>query len=150
MIVSQQQQFLFTLVVMCFILMLVFALRQSSHKPQPQPERCTLCDDRPPDVKVLGRSAWTLMHTMAVTYPDKPSLQQQDKMRHFLSAVASFYPCRLCGTHLESYLREHPADVSSRRAFEQWLCTLHNSVNDKLKKPNFDCQRIPKRWGSIH
>ena len=108
---------------------------------------CKLCEDRPPDVEVLGHSAWTLIHTMAGNYPNQPTREQQEQMRQFLSNVAEFYPCRLCGTHLQQYLLEHPADVSTRTKLEQWLCVFHNNVNAKLKKPSFDCSKIRNRWG---
>ncbi len=102
---------------------------------------------RPPDVTVLGRSAWTLIHTMAVRYPDSPSGEDKRKMNAFLAALSEFYPCGLCASHLQSYLRDHPADVSSRNALRQWLCDLHNSVNKKLKKPAFNCELVDNRWG---
>lgn len=103
--------------------------------------------EQPPDVAVLGRSAWTLIHTMAVRYPEHPSQTDRIKMNAFLDAIAEFYPCALCASHLRSYLRDHPADVTSRTSLRRWLCDLHNSVNSKLKKPAFDCNRVPERWG---
>jgi FAD-linked sulfhydryl oxidase len=109
---------------------------------------CKLCEDRPPDVEVLGHSAWTLIHTMAGTYPNEPTREQQGNMRQFLWNLAQFYPCRLCGTHLQQYLSEHPADVSTRTNLEQWLCVFHNNVNARLQKPSFDCSKIHDRWGS--
>ncbi|VDN38458.1 unnamed protein product [Dibothriocephalus latus] len=27
-----------------------------------------------------------------------------------------------------------------------WLCMQHNLVNEKLKKPLFDCSRVLERW----
>ena len=102
---------------------------------------------QPPDVTVLGRSAWTLIHTMAVRYPETPSPEDRRKMNAFLAALADFYPCGLCASHLQAYLRDHPADVSSRSSLRQWLCDLHNSVNKKLKKPAFNCELVHDRWG---
>lgn len=103
--------------------------------------------ETPPDVTVLGRSAWTLIHTMAVRFPEKPSAEDKKKMVQFLSALSDFYPCPLCATHLKQYLDAHPADVSSQSALRQWLCDLHNNVNRRLKKPSFDCDLVGDRWG---
>ena len=103
--------------------------------------------DSPPDVTVLGRSAWTLIHTMAVRYPESPSAEDKKKMLQFLSALSEFYPCPLCAAHLRQYLSAHPADVSSKSALRQWLCDLHNNVNQRLKKPTFNCELVGDRWG---
>ncbi|ERE68734.1 synaptogyrin-3-like protein [Cricetulus griseus] len=33
-------------------------------------------------------------------------------------------------------------DTSTRVSFSQWLCRLHNEVNRKLGKPDFDCSKV--------
>ncbi|MED6273348.1 hypothetical protein CHARACLAT_005437 [Characodon lateralis] len=39
----------------------------------------------------------------------------------------------------------HP-DTSSRHALSQWFCRLHNEVNVRLGKPEFDCSLVDERW----
>lgn len=46
-------------------------------------------------------------------------------------------PCRIC--------RNEP-DTSTRASLTQWLCRLHNEVNRKLGKPDFDCSKVDERW----
>lgn len=46
-------------------------------------------------------------------------------------------PYRIC--------RNQP-DTSTRTCLTQWLCRLHNEVNHKLGKPDFDCSKVDERW----
>lgn len=100
----------------------------------------------PPDVVDIGRATWTLLHTMAAYYPDKPSPQQQDSMRAFIGALGDHYPCHECRSHLRKDLQQHPPDVAGAEALSMWACGLHNRVNAYLGKPGFDCSLAFQRW----
>jgi len=39
-----------------------------------------------------------------------------------------------------------PPKVETRQDFEQWMCQLHNSVNERLGKEAFDCSKVEERW----
>jgi len=39
-----------------------------------------------------------------------------------------------------------PSDTSSRHNFSQWMCHMHNDVNRRLGKEEFDCSRVDERW----
>ncbi|KAM6155636.1 serine protease 33-like [Rhynchocyon petersi] len=39
-----------------------------------------------------------------------------------------------------------PTRHSHRALFSHWLCHLHNEVNWKLGKPEFDCSQVDERW----
>jgi hypothetical protein len=50
----------------------------------------------PPDVEALGSSTWTLLHTMAAYYPERPAPSQMDSMKMFFEGFAQHYPCWFC------------------------------------------------------
>lgn len=50
----------------------------------------------PADVETLGRHTWTLLHTMAAYYPEKPEPQQKESMKSFFKAFSENYPCWFC------------------------------------------------------
>lgn len=50
----------------------------------------------PPDVETLGSSTWTLLHTMAAYYPDRPAPSQMESMKMFFEGFAQHYPCWFC------------------------------------------------------
>jgi len=104
--------------------------------------------DCPPDVEALGRSSWTLLHTMAASYPERPSLQQQSDAKSFVSSLSRLYPCYWCASDFQKWMNEarNAPRVSNRAEFGQWLCEAHNEVNRKLGKEEFDCTKVDERW----
>lgn len=47
-----------------------------------------------------------------------------------------------CAEHFGQVLAKYPPQVSSRTAAAMWGCFVHNVVNKRLKKPEFDCKGI--------
>ncbi|RCI11528.1 hypothetical protein L249_7480 [Ophiocordyceps polyrhachis-furcata BCC 54312] len=108
--------------------------------------RVTPRADCPPDVDALGRSTWTLLHSIAASYPEKPSVTQQSDLLGFVRLFSRLYPCWVCAEDFQAYLGRHKPPVTSRHAFGLWLCAAHNDVNRKLGKPEFDCSKWEERW----
>lgn len=115
---------------------------------QPQPPLSSSDDNCPPDVEALGRSTWTLLHTMTATYPTQPSATQQTEMRSFLGLFGKYYPCWVCADDFRAWMKSSGNEprVSSREEFGRWMCEAHNAVNVKLGKREFDCGRWEERW----
>lgn len=114
-----------------------------SHDSASQDESSVEC---PLDRQELGRSTWNFLHTMAAYYPDNPSQQQQNDMASFVKIFSKFYPCEDCASHLRERLQTHPPDTSNRYSFCQWMCHMHNEVNRRLGKKEFDCSKVDERW----
>jgi FAD-linked sulfhydryl oxidase len=106
--------------------------------------------DCPPDVEALGRSTWTLLHSMTATYPERASPEQQKDMRSFLSLFSKLYPCWVCADDFRSWMNEpsgrNTPRLKSRSEFGNWMCEAHNEVNRKLGKKEFDCSKWEERW----
>ena len=103
--------------------------------------------DCPPDVEQLGRSAWTLLHTMAASYPVKASPEQQRETTTFMQLFGKMYPCWVCADDFRAWMKDgNEPRVSSRQDFGQWMCEAHNAVNVKLGKKSFDCRKWEERW----
>ncbi|KAJ5153106.1 Mitochondrial FAD-linked sulfhydryl oxidase ERV1 [Penicillium canariense] len=106
--------------------------------------------DCPPDVEQLGRSTWTLLHSMAATYPEKADTQQQQDMQGFLKFFSKLYPCWVCADDFRDWMA-HPSGrnqpkLGGRKEFGWWMCEAHNEVNRKLGKKEFDCRFWEERW----
>eukprot|EP00466_Bigelowiella_natans_P017950 jgi/Bigna1/48701/estExt_Genewise1.C_300142 len=100
----------------------------------------------PPNSAVLGRATWTYLHSLAAYYPDEPSKEQISKMNRFIYTFSETYPCEYCAHHMQEYLKQNPPRVKSRSEFSQWMCKMHNEVNSRLGKAQFDCAKVDERW----
>jgi mitochondrial FAD-linked sulfhydryl oxidase len=94
----------------------------------------------------LGRSTWTLLHTMAAGYPAFPSAQHMKDTLSFIYLLSKLYPCGECAEHFQKLLGGLPPKVSSNDDFKAWLCDAHNVVNRRLGKKVVDCSRVDDMW----
>ncbi|KAK3013911.1 hypothetical protein RJ639_009439 [Escallonia herrerae] len=53
----------------------------------------------------LGRATWTLLHTLAAQYPDKPTRQQKKDVKELMGILSRIYPCKECADHFKEVLR---------------------------------------------
>ncbi|KAH9912780.1 ERV/ALR sulfhydryl oxidase domain-containing protein [Epithele typhae] len=90
----------------------------------------------------LGRATWKLMHTMTLRYPDEPSQDERDALYNYFHLTSRLYPCGECAAEFQLLLKKFPPQTSSRRSAATWLCFLHNQVNARLGKPEFDCVNL--------
>ncbi|KAF9959201.1 hypothetical protein BGZ72_010137 [Mortierella alpina] len=90
----------------------------------------------------LGRATWKLLHTMAARYPLKPKPDERAAVKQWVMLLSRLYPCGECATHFQLLLKEHPPQTSSRASLSNWSCSVHNMVNKRLGKPDFDCSTL--------
>lgn len=98
------------------------------------------------DKDELGKNSWSLFHTISVHYPDKPTMEDQQLMKQFINGIARFYPCESCAKDFRADIETYPPNTESRKALTNWWCRIHNRVNKKLGKPEFDCSKLDQRW----
>lgn len=94
----------------------------------------------------LGRSAWAYLHTLAAYYPSSPSTAHQNRMKEFFHTFSATYPCGYCADRTNEELIRNPPRVESQEQLSQWLCEVHNEVNERLNKPTFNCGLVNQRW----
>lgn len=94
----------------------------------------------------LGRAAWAHLHTMAAYYPLQPSATQQHDMRQLMTMYMQYYPCLYCRDRSMEEVERNPPRTANRRQLSEWVCEVHNEVNERLGKAVFDCQRVDERW----
>ncbi|PZD44543.1 ERV1, Mitochondrial sulfhydryl oxidase the biogenesis of cytosolic FeS protein [Pyrenophora tritici-repentis] len=78
----------------------------------------TLPADCPPDVEELGRSSWTLLHSITGAYPVNPSPQLQSETKSFLTTFGKLYPCWVCAEDFQAWMqkntpRSHDSEAST-------------------------------------
>ncbi|GIL83190.1 hypothetical protein Vretimale_11420 [Volvox reticuliferus] len=97
----------------------------------------------------VGRATWTLLHTLAAQFPDRPTRRQQRDARTLVDCLTRIYPCGDCARHFAELVRRDPPVVSSGTAFRRWLCQVHNRVNARLGKTPFNCDLVESRWAPL-
>lgn len=90
----------------------------------------------------LGRATWKLLHTMTLRFPEEPTEDERNTLSSYFHLFSRLYPCGECAQEFQQLLVKFPPQTSSRRAAATWLCHVHNQVNARLKKPEFDCANL--------
>ena len=122
--------------------------RQNRSKP-PTPSNDSMAARAggcPLDREELGRNSWAVLHSFAGYFPERPSVDQQREMEHFINLFGKYFPCTHCSEDFMKMIKVNPPDTSSRQRFAKWLCDAHNKVNAKLGKPQYDCSLVEGRW----
>ncbi|CAA7260407.1 unnamed protein product [Cyclocybe aegerita] len=94
----------------------------------------------------LGRATWKLLHTMTLRYPEKPTEDEREALSSYFHLSSRLYPCGECAAEFQLLLKKYPPQTSSRRAASLWLCAVHNEVNKRLKKSEFDCAHLSDEY----
>jgi hypothetical protein len=88
-----------------------------------------------------GKSAWTFLGAVAYDYPERDVPQaRKNATRAAIASLAEVVPCPHCRRSLVQFYDELSFEtaLTDRRTLTQWLYTLHNKVNDKLRTQYFD------------
>ncbi|OAG31770.1 mitochondrial FAD-linked sulfhydryl oxidase [Nematocida displodere] len=96
----------------------------------------------PKEVEEVGRSTWTLLHSIAKYYPETPSPAEEKAILSFFESLAILYPCRKCAWILGAAAQQKLLNTSSPQALSRSVCSLHNFVNRELGKKEVDCLKV--------
>ena len=53
----------------------------------------------------------------------------------------------MCANHFMNMIKDFPLEYNNREDTMEWVCNMHNSVNERLGKDTFPCNRISEIWG---
>ncbi|KAF5322513.1 hypothetical protein D9619_001583 [Psilocybe cf. subviscida] len=94
----------------------------------------------------LGRATWKLLHTTTLRYPESPTQDERDALSSYFYLSSRLYPCGECAAEFQQLLAQYPPQTASRKTASLWLCAVHNKVNERLKKPEFDCAHLSDEY----
>jgi FAD-linked sulfhydryl oxidase len=57
------------------------------------------------------------------------------------------FPCKICSGHFQNLLLSNPVKNSNREELVLYMCNIHNIVNKRLNKTEFDCNETFHFWG---
>lgn len=90
----------------------------------------------------LGNAAWKLLHTILARYPEQPNQKERLHLEQYIWSFAQVYPCGDCARHFILLLEKYPPQTNSRKNAAMWGCFIHNQVNRRLGKPDYDCSTV--------
>lgn len=79
---------------------------------------------------------------MLARFPESPSADDSLALKTYIQLFARLYPCGDCAHHFQMLLEDYPPQTGSRNSAAGWGCFVHNLVNERLEKPEFDCNDI--------
>lgn len=92
------------------------------------------------DTRYWGPSGWKLLHLIAFDY--EYSAASAITYANFFETIPYILPCKFCRSSLTDYYKLHPYTPSSlsngymdpKLDLKRWMYTIHNCVNNKLRK----------------
>lgn len=145
--------FIFGYVTFCFILD-VFGISELilSSKFDSNIERTVL---KPIDSKEilklskeeLGRHTWALLHSIAASYPIVPNKEEKEAIIKLFDVIKTLYPCKICRSHFKNMTDGLIIKNDNRKELVEFICDLHNKVNERLGKEIINCKKAYDVWG---
>jgi hypothetical protein len=88
---------------------------------------------------IWGPLGWMTLHSVATSYPERPTQTEQNLMSTWLDMFRDTITCPSCKGHftelLATYRTRFPNMMQSRQEFALFSFRAHNAVNRRLNKP---------------
>lgn len=91
----------------------------------------------------LGTKTWSLLHSIAAAYPNKPTQIDKNSTKQFFDGLFHFFPSKL----MKDIYSNNPIENDSREELIYYVCLLHNLMNKQLNKAKFRCLDAFDVWG---
>ena len=89
------------------------------------------------DPKIWGPHYWFFLHTVAMTYPNRPNAVTKKKYYEFIQNLPIFIPIENMSGEFSKLLDKYPVTpyLDNKESLIQWTHFIHNKINQKLEKP---------------
>ena len=89
---------------------------------------------------VWGGAAWKFLHTIALSYPVKPTQQDKSDYKNFFLSLDKILPCETCAIHFVENIKTHDINkyLNGPHDLFSWTVKIRNEVQKILKKPLHD------------
>lgn len=86
---------------------------------------------------VWGPHYWFVLHSIAVSYPERPNEVTKKKYYRMIQDFPLFLPEPESATHFAELIDKYPVTpyLDTRMSFMKWTHFIHNKVNEQLNKP---------------
>jgi len=100
------------------------------------------------DPNVWGPHYWFFLHTVAMSYPQRPNAVTKKKYYELIQNLPLFIPVEKMGNDFSHLLDTYPvtAYLDSRESLIKWMHFIHNKINEKLEKPKISLNEYYYRY----
>lgn len=95
-----------------------------------------------------GKHYWAAMLLVAVSYPEKPSVDEMHAYRRFYEALMYVLPCESCAANYRRHLREKPIMpyLVSRKWLFVWLEAQYGKMAEETGKEKLNLKGLVTRY----
>lgn len=95
-----------------------------------------------------GRNAWMFFSHVALSYPKNPTQEEKNAYKNFFAEVGNILPCEKCSVNYKKHIKELPLNdfLKNKDTLFSWVIQMQNKVNEMLKKPLLDEEKIKKTY----
>ncbi|PSR77368.1 hypothetical protein PHLCEN_2v7933 [Hermanssonia centrifuga] len=85
---------------------------------------------------------------MTLRFPETPTQDERDALNSYFHLLSRLYPCGECAEEFQQLLKKFPPQLQPEKLSSKSnsnslrLCAVHNQVNARLHKPEFDCANL--------
>lgn len=102
---------------------------------------------------IWGNGAWVFLHSITLTYPNNPTVNDKKTYKSFFETLGYLLPCNQCSNHYNDYLESNPINeqvLESKESLTKWLYNLHNNVNHLLNKRKIDFSEFVDKYYNMY
>lgn len=101
---------------------------------------------------IWGPHFWFFMHTLALSYPQKPNEVTIKKYYELFHNMPLFIPIESIGNDFRKLLDEYPitAYLDTRDDLIKWVHFIHNKVNEKMEKPKITMEEFYTHYREVY
>tara|TARA_B100001123_G_scaffold165826_1_gene191011 strand:+ start:2442 stop:2888 length:447 start_codon:yes stop_codon:yes gene_type:complete len=102
--------------------------------------------------EVWGPHAWKFLHSITLSYPDNPTLEDKNNHAQFFNNIKNILPCQKCRDHYTQNLQELPVEqhLENKESLFRWLVDIHNRVNVKNNKREYSYNEVTELYEKMY
>ena len=102
--------------------------------------------------EIWGPHAWQFLHSITLSYPDNPTLEDKNNHAYFFNSIQNILPCQKCRDHYTQNLQELPVEqhLDNKESLFRWLVDVHNRVNVTNNKREYSYDEVTELYEKIY
>ena len=102
--------------------------------------------------EIWGPHAWQFLHSITLSYPDNPTLEDKNNHAQFFNSIQNILPCQKCKDHYTQNLHILPIEqhLDNKESLFRWSVDLHNRVNVINNKREYSYDEVTELYEKMY